>query len=115
MASVEWPSFNNVLESMPERDDDDEIISVGEPFADVIHVEVAGPLTLFARFDDGVEGTVKFAASYLRNVFEVLKDPDYFAQVGIIHGAVSWPNEMPDLAPDVMYDAIKAHGEWVLQ
>jgi len=90
------------------------MIVVGEPWADVVHVEVAGPLTLFARFDDGVEGTVRFSPSYLRNVFKVLKDPAYFARVGIAHGAVSWPNEMPDLAPDVMYDAIKAHGEWLL-
>lgn len=81
---------------------------------DVISVEVTAPLTLFVRFDDGVEGRVCFRPSALRNLFAVLKDPAYFAQVGIADGAVSWPNEMPDLAPDAMHDEIVAHGEWVL-
>lgn len=81
----------------------------------VTKVEVAGPLTLWVEHRDGVCGHVRFMPSALRNVFEVLKDPAYFAQVGIAHGAVSWPNEMPDLAPDAMHDEIAANGEWVLQ
>ena len=80
----------------------------------VVKVEVAGPLTLWVEHRDGVAGHVRFLPSALRNVFEVLRDPAYFARVGIAHGAVSWPNEMPDLAPDAMHDAIAAHGEWVL-
>lgn len=82
--------------------------------AHVKHVEVAGHLTLFVRFDDGVSGHVRFAQSYLRGVFEVLKDPEYFAKVGIMHGAVSWPNEMPDLAPDNMHIHLARNGEWIL-
>jgi hypothetical protein len=81
----------------------------------VVKVEVVGPLTLWVEHRDGVKGHVRFRPSHLRGVFEVLKDPDYFAQVGIAHGAVSWPNEMPDLAPDAMHDEIEKHGEWVLQ
>ncbi len=101
------------MDVLPEPDDD-EIIDTGIPLFDVTHVEVAGPLTLFVRFEDGVEGPVRFLPSHLRGVFAMLKDPDYFAQVGIAHGAVSWPNEMPDLAPDAMHDAIAVNGEWVL-
>ena len=80
----------------------------------VVKVEVAGPLTLWVEHRDGVQGQVRFLDSALRNVFAVLRDPGYFAQVGIAHGAVSWPNEMPDLAPDAMHDEIAKHGEWVL-
>ena len=80
----------------------------------VVKVEVVGPLTLWVEHQDGVTGKVRFLASHLRGVFEVLKDPEYFAQVGIAHGAVSWPNEMPDLAPDAMHDELAAHGEWIL-
>lgn len=103
------------MDPLPISDDDDELITVGEPLADVVSVQAIGPLTLFVHFDDGVSGTVRFAPSHLRGVFECLKDPAYFAQVGIANGAVSWPNAMPDLAPDAMHDEIARNGEWVLQ
>jgi hypothetical protein len=45
-------------------------------------------------------------------LFEPLRDPDYFRQVRVELGAVAWPNGA-DLAPDVMYDAIREHGQWV--
>jgi len=113
VAALEHIRFESSVDVLPEADDD-ELICVGEPLADVLHVEVTGPLTLHVRFDDGVEGPVRFLPSHLRGVFEVLKDPAYFRQVGIAYGAVSWPNEMPDLAPDAMHDEIAAKGEWVL-
>jgi hypothetical protein len=102
------------LDRLPPALDDNEIICVGEPIWDVIKVAAVGPLTLAVEFEDGTKGKVCFKQSSLRGVFAKLKDAEYFARVGIAHGAVSWPNEQPDLAPDVMYDEIKAHGEWVL-
>jgi Protein of unknown function (DUF2442) len=99
---------------IPEQPDDDEIVMVGEPLAHVEHVEVAGPLTLFVRFDDGISGTVRFEETHLHGVFEKLKNEDYFAKVGLRHGAVSWPNEDPDLAPDNMHRHLKRDGEWIL-
>lgn len=83
--------------------------------ADVISVEAVGPLTLFVEFDDGVKGEVRFEESHLRGVFEKLRDPAFFQQVGIAHGAVSWPNEAVDLAPDNMHIHLARDGEWVLQ
>ena len=80
----------------------------------VIKVEVTGPLELWVEHRDGTSGYVRFQQSHLRGVFEILKDPEYFAQVGIAHGAVSWPNEMPDLAPDNMHIHLKRDGEWIL-
>ncbi len=77
-------------------------------------VEVAGPLTLWVEHRDGVSGYVRFKESHLHGVFEMLKDPDYFAKVDIAYGAVSWPNEMPDLAPDNMHRHLKRDGEWIL-
>lgn len=95
---------------------DDEIVSVGDPIPHVVHVKAAGPLTLFVRFDDGVEGEERFAESSLRGVFAKLRDPALFDQVGILYGAVSWPNEEPDMAPDRMHDELVAgNGEWVVQ
>ena len=80
----------------------------------VMKVEVAGPLTLFVEHRDGTNGYVRFEPTHLRGVFEKLKDPAYFAMVGIQHGAVSWPNEDPDLAPDNMHRHLKRDGEWIL-
>ena len=82
--------------------------------ADVISVEAVGPLTLFVEFDDGVKGEVRFEESHLRGVFEKLRDPAFFQQVGIAHGAVSWPNEAVDLAPDNMHLHLARDGKWIL-
>ena len=103
------------MDELPPRDDDDELVSVGEPIWDVVKVRAVAPLTLAVEFEDGLKGRVRFEQSYLRGVFAKLSDPAYFAQVGAQHGAVSWPNEEPDMAPDTMYDGIKADGEWVLR
>jgi hypothetical protein len=46
-------------------------------------------------------------------VFSALADPDRFAAACVEFGAVTWPGEI-DLAPDAMYEEIKAHGRWVL-
>jgi hypothetical protein len=102
------------MDPLPVADDDNEMITVGDPIWDVVKVEAVGPLTLSIEFEDGLKGQVRFELSHLFGVFEKLKDSAYFEQVGIAHGTVSWPNEEPDLAPDTMYDAIKAHGVWIL-
>jgi hypothetical protein len=47
-------------------------------------------------------------------VFEPLRDPNVFAQVRVVMGAVQWANGA-DLAPDAMYDAIKVHGRWIVE
>ena len=103
------------MDRLPVADDDDEIVTVGGRLPNVVHVEAIGPLTLFVRFDDGVEGKVRFEYTYLDNIWAKLRDQDYFRKVGIQHGAVTWPNEEPDMCPDTMHDEIVAgNGEWIL-
>ncbi|MFA7495047.1 MAG: DUF2442 domain-containing protein [Acidithiobacillus sp.] len=80
---------------------------------DVIEVHAEPPLVLKVRFADGTQGQVRFEPSHLTGVFAPSKDPAIFSRVHIDHGALTWPGDV-DLAPDAMYDAIKAHGEWVL-
>jgi hypothetical protein len=81
---------------------------------DVIEVRPEPPLTLHVQFADGLKGKVRFEPSHLTGVFEVLKSPSVFAQAHVEDGVVTWPGEL-DLAPDAMYDEIKAKGEWVLR
>ena len=69
-------------------------------------------------FVDGTAGDVYLRAfiespSTDGTLFEPLRDPGCFRQVRIEMGAVSWPNGA-DLAPDAMYDAIRASGQWVV-
>jgi len=83
---------------------------------DVARVEPLPEYQLQVTFEDGLTGIVDMSAMVLSpdaGVFAVLADPARFAQVGVVLGAVTWPDGL-DLAPDAMYDAIKEHGRWVL-
>jgi hypothetical protein len=102
------------LDGIPAALDDDEIVTVGAPIWDVVKVAVVAPLTLAVEFEDGLAGKVVFKPAHLKGVFAKLENPDYFGQVGIAHGAVTWPGDL-DLAPDAMHAEIKKNGEWVLQ
>jgi hypothetical protein len=69
-------------------------------------------------FVDGTSGGVELrefieSPTVTGTLFEPLRDRDYFRQVRIELGAVTWPNGA-DLAPDAMYDAIRASGHWVV-
>ena len=80
----------------------------------VTHVTPVTSNALDVAFADGTCGRVQFETSHLTGVFTALKNPDFFKQVFIQGGAVAWPDDL-DLAPDAMYDAIKATGVWVLR
>ena len=81
----------------------------------VQHVEATGDTQLAVKFADGLAGVVRFSDSHFQGVFEALREPSFFKQAYIEHGAVTWPGGQVDLAPDAMYDAIKANGTWVLR
>jgi hypothetical protein len=81
---------------------------------DVVSVKPLGHLRLAVRFADGLVGEVVIKESHLHGVFEVLKDPELFAQARCDNGFVEWPGDI-DIAPDAMYDEIKARGCWVLE
>jgi hypothetical protein len=85
----------------------------------VVSVSALSNLCLQVTFVDGTSGEVDLR-NFLSDpqatgtVFEPLRDPNVFAQVGVAMGAVQWANGA-DLAPDAMYDAIKAHGKWIVE
>jgi hypothetical protein len=81
---------------------------------DVTAVQPKAHLVLEVIFADGLQGTVQFKPSHLTGVFESLKDENYFNQVFVAHGAVTWPGEL-DLAPDAMHAEIKKNGQWILK
>src|SRR5262245_12140159 len=81
----------------------------------VVDVKPVGTFRLLLRFVDGTHGDVDLSRLMARanaGVLERLRDPTFFARVGVENGAVTWPGEI-DLAPDAMYDGIRAHGIWI--
>ena len=80
---------------------------------DVTEVKVIANHILRVHFKDGCEGQVKFLPTFFRGVFQHLEDKTQFQKVMVVDGVVTWPGEL-DLAPDAMYQEIKAFGEWVL-
>ena len=80
----------------------------------VTSVEIAGEHRLHVRFVDGLEGDLLFMPEFFRGVFAHLSSKERFAEVELVHGAVTWPGEL-DLAPDAMHDEIAANGQWILQ
>jgi hypothetical protein len=81
---------------------------------DVVDLQIIAPLTLLVRFADGMAGEVRFETSHLTGVFSALKDFNFFKEAFIDRGAIAWPDNI-DLAPDAMYNEIKANGVWVLR
>ena len=68
----------------------------------VTAVEVRPPYVLRLTFDDGLERDVDLADELWGPVLEPLKDPEFFAQVTVDHGTVTWPNGL-DLDPLVLH------------
>ena len=85
----------------------------------VVSVSAMPDLLLRVTFVDGATGDVDLR-TFLSGpqakgtVFEPLCDPNVFAQVRVVMGAVQWSNGA-DLAPDAMYDAIKSQGRWIVE
>ncbi len=80
----------------------------------VVSVEVIEHLKLHVRFQDGTEGVVIFEPDALQNVFEPLKNQDFFKQAHCKDGFLTWPNEI-DIAPDAMYQQIKSTGKMIIK
>ena len=84
------------------------------------HVIKVKPLANYkfeVEFIDGTHGLVEMKQQIMSpeaGVFAWLRDIDTFNQVYVELGVTTWPNGL-DLAPDAMYDEIKANGVWVLE
>ena len=74
-------------------------------FPRVVEARHVQRYTVFVRFQDGVEGEVDLQPQLYGEVFEPLKDPEYFRQFRVdsdLHTLV-WPNGA-DFAPEFLYE-----------
>jgi hypothetical protein len=81
-----------------------------EELVDVTAVEVIGEHRLRLTFEDGTVGDVDFARREWRGVFEPLRDPSYFARVGVDReaGTIAWPDGL-DIAPEPLNAEARRH------
>jgi hypothetical protein len=79
---------------------------------EVVAVRPLPGFQLDVEFADGTRGRFdysEFIHADDAGVFAALRDVNLFNRVFIEYGAVTWPGEL-DLAPDAMYDDLKASG-----
>ena len=71
----------------------------------VIAARHLGAHRVWLRFDDGVEGPVDLADELWGEVFELLRDPTYFARFTVDQTLV-WPNGA-DFAPEFLHERVR--------
>lgn len=78
---------------------------IGHMLLQVTSVECLEPYRLRVGFDDGSVKVVDLSDELWGEVFEPLRDPDFFRQafVNPETGTVEWPNGA-DLAPTFLHD-----------
>jgi hypothetical protein len=80
-------------------------------FPRVIEAHHVRGYTVFVRFQDGIHGEVDLQSQLYGEVFEPLKDPNYFRQFRVdcdLHTLV-WPNGA-DFAPEFLYERAQVTG-----
>jgi hypothetical protein len=76
-------------------------------YYNVIDVRHVRDHVLWVRFEDGTAGEVDLGDELWGNVFEPLKDVDFFKKACVAeYGTVAWPNGA-DLAPEFLYRQVR--------
>lgn len=77
---------------------------------DVVAIKYLAEYIYHIKFDDGVEGDVDFS-SYLNrgDIFDPLKNKDFFKIACIEGGTIAWPNGA-DVAPETLYEKLTVKG-----
>jgi len=76
----------------------------------VVHIAYEGVFTLHLQFADGTEGYLDLSDDLYGELFEPLRDPELFRQVGVHpeFKTLYWPNGA-DIAPEFLYEHIQVH------
>lgn len=70
----------------------------------IVELRVLPDYTLYARFEDGVDGRISLKNDLEGPVFGPLRDPAIFAKAAISQfGVICWPNGA-DIASDALYE-----------
>jgi hypothetical protein len=72
---------------------------------DVKIVKPKDDYKIYVEIEDGRKGIFDMTPYLNKGVFRELKDVNYFKQVDILFGAVTWPNEQ-DIAPETLLEGM---------
>ncbi len=75
---------------------------------DVKSVKPLPNYCLYLEIQDGRKGVFDMKPYLNKGIFRELADVHYFNQVGIVMGAVTWPNEQ-DIAPETLLAELKPY------
>ena len=76
----------------------------------VVDARYVRDYVVWLKFSDGIEGEVDLQDELFGEVFEPLKDKEFFRKF-IVHPewlTITWPNGA-DFAPEFLYSAIQVH------
>jgi hypothetical protein len=76
---------------------------------DVTSVKPLPDYQLYLEIQDGRKGVLDLKPYLDKGVFRELKDINYFNQVGILFGAITWPHDQ-DIAPETLLAEMKPVG-----
>ena len=74
---------------------------------DVTTVKPLSDYRIYVELANGRKGVFDVKPYLNRGVFDELKNEHYFKRVGIVFGAVTWPNEQ-DIAPETLLAGLLA-------
>ncbi len=70
----------------------------------VLEARYRGAHRVWLRFDDGLSGETDLSAELTGEVFEPLRDPEYFASF-VVDETLMWPNGA-DFAPEFLHERV---------
>nr|VFK27938.1 MAG: Protein of unknown function (DUF2442) [Candidatus Kentron sp. MB]VFK35504.1 MAG: Protein of unknown function (DUF2442) [Candidatus Kentron sp. MB]VFK77316.1 MAG: Protein of unknown function (DUF2442) [Candidatus Kentron sp. MB] len=73
---------------------------------DVTIVKPKPDYKLYVETEDGRKGIFEMTPYIDKGVFRELKNVDYFKQVHILFGAITWPHEQ-DIAPETLIEEMQ--------
>ena len=77
---------------------------------DVTNVRPLDDYQIYVELQDGRKGVFDLKPYLNHGVFSELKDKNYFSQVSIAFGAVTWPHAQ-DIAPETLLAGMKLVGQ----
>jgi hypothetical protein len=73
---------------------------------DVKTVKALPDYRIYVEIEDGRKGVFDLKPYLDHGVFRELRDANYFNRVGIVFGAVTWPNDQ-DIAPETLLAGLR--------
>ena len=67
----------------------------------VTHVKTISNQHIYVELQNGTKGIFDVSPYWDRGILRELQQPEYFQQVGIAYGAVTWPHGQ-DIAPSTL-------------